>query len=61
MYNYGLYLLLIAYKRLITFYLPWIWDGRGEGTKNKEEQGTLQISVTCSEDISDDICRKKCA
>ena len=37
-YNYGLYLLAIVYKRLITFYLPWIWGGRGGGSKNKEEQ-----------------------
>jgi hypothetical protein len=57
MYNYGLYLLAIADKRLITFCLPWMWDGRVGGSKNKEELGKVQISVMCSEDISDDICR----
>jgi len=52
-------LLAIADKRLINFYLPWIWDGRGRGSKNKEEQGKLQISAMYSEDIKDDICRNK--
>jgi len=37
-YNYGLYLLATVYKRLITFYLPSIWGGRGGGSKNKKEQ-----------------------
>jgi hypothetical protein len=57
MYNYGLYLLAIADKRLITLYLPWIWEGRGGGSKNNEDWGKLQVSVMYSEDINDDICR----